>query len=212
MNNQTTTPDAILDAAEELFAAQGFKATTIKQIGAAAGANPALIYYYFGGKETLYHELLRRIFGRLTQAAVHLDPAAPPDQTIRALVLYQSEVLRARPTIPRLIVRELVDHQAEHATEQIVQLSVGVFARLCALIEAGQQAGLFRRDLDARFAAISVVSLVPYLHVARPAVGILLGHGTEGPTPDEMEAYGRHAAEFALAALAARGSGEGERT
>ena len=79
--------------------------------------------------------------------------------------------------------------------------------RLCAMIEQGQRAGIFRADMDARFAAVSAVSLIPWFHVAKPAVAILLG-AEGGPTAEQMEAYGRHAAEFALAALAAPRPGE----
>jgi len=69
---------------------------------------------------------------------------------------------------------------------------------------------MFRRDLSPRFAAISAISLVPYVHVATPAVGILLGRGEGGPTAEALEAYGRHAADFVLAALAAPGWPERE--
>jgi TetR/AcrR family transcriptional regulator len=195
-------PDAILDAAEELFAGQGFKATTIKQIGAAAGVNPALIYYYFESKEKLYHALLHRLFGRIMeQAGSGLDRAASAAEAVRLIIGTQSVVMQARPSLPRLLVRELADHQAAHAAADISQLAATVFRRLCDLIEAGQRDGTFRGDLDPRFTAISAISLLPFFHIARPAVGILLGHGTEGPTGEEMQAYGRHAAEFVVSAL-----------
>jgi hypothetical protein len=71
------------------------------------------------------------------------------------------------------------------------------------LIEEGQRAGVFRRDVDPRFAAISTISQVAYFFVARPAVRILLGTGPDGPAPEVVRAYASHAAEFALAALAA---------
>ena len=207
MDADATTPDLILDAAEELFARQGFTATTIKQIGAAAGVNPALLYYYFGDKEKLYRALLRRIFGRISSGAVEriASPELRPRDAVRALVDFQSRMLLGHPHLPRLLLRELLDHQATHAGEGITELAAGAFSRLCEWIEAGQEAGVFRRDLDARFAAISAVSLMPYLHLAKPAVGILMGRGTEGPTREEMEAYARHAAEFVLSALEVRG-------
>ncbi|HEY7769894.1 TetR/AcrR family transcriptional regulator [Longimicrobium sp.] len=200
--------DAILDAAEELFARQGFPGTTIKQIGAAAGVNPALLYYYFGNKEALYRELLTRLFSRIASTGTdRLAAARTPDEAVRVVIALQSEVMRAHPSIPRLLSRELADSGAAHAQEGITQLAVTVFARLCAMIEEGQRAGIFRADMDARFAAVSTVSLIPWFHVARPAVAILLG--TEGgPSPEQMEAYGRHAAEFALAALTAPRPGE----
>ena len=212
MSDDLETPARILDAAEALFARQGFTATTIKQIGSVAGLNPALIYYYFGDKEKLYHELLHRTFGRFAGiAAERVGAAIPPGDAIRALIAWQSEAMLARPTLPKLLFREMLDSEAAHARAEITQLAAGAFARLCKLIEAGQEGGIFRRDLNARFCAISAVSLLPYFHLATPAVGILLGHGTEGPTREEAEAYGRHAAEFVLSALAVpRGEGDEE--
>ncbi|HEU0052632.1 MAG TPA: TetR/AcrR family transcriptional regulator, partial [Longimicrobium sp.] len=190
MENETTTRDAILDAAEALFAKHGFPATTIKRIGGEAGVNPALIYYYFGDKEKLYRELLARLFGRIAGGAGEQLAGATPDTAVRALLGFQSEALLRWPNMPRLLFRELLDHEAEHASEQMTHLAATAFVRFCELIRAGQRAGIFRADFDPRFAAISAISLLPYLHLARPAVGILLGHGTEGPTREEMEAYG----------------------
>lgn len=198
------TADAILDAAEELFARQGFTATTIKQIGAAANANPALIYYYFGSKEQLYRQLLGRVFGQIVSAGQErLAGADAPADAIRALLQVQSEVMRQRPSLPRLLMREFADHGAAHAQEGIAHLSATLFQRLRGLIEEGQRTGAFRADLDPGFAAVSTVSLVPYFHIARPAVSLLLGD-PGGPTPDQVQAYARHAADYALAALAAR--------
>ncbi len=202
MNADAPAREAILDAAERLFARQGFAATTIKQIGAEAGVNPALLYYYFGDKEALYREMLRRVFhGFAAAAAGALAGASSPEEGIRTLVQVQVEVLALQPNLPRLLARELVDHEAEHAEEQIAEVATTLFTRLCDLIREGQRTGVFRAELDPRFAAISTIAQVVYLHIARPAVGILLGHGPQGPPLDTVRAFGRHAADFALAAL-----------
>jgi TetR/AcrR family transcriptional regulator len=196
------TAEAILDAAEPLFGSQGFAATTIKQIGAAAGLNPALIYYYFGSKEELYRALLNRLFGTLAErGAERLATVSSPREAIRVLLALQSETMRRSPSLPRILAREMADHGAAHAQEGIAHLSATLFARLHALIQHGQAAGTFRADLDARFAAISTVSLLPYFHIAQPAVAILMGE-TQPLTAELSEAYARHAAEFVLAALA----------
>jgi TetR/AcrR family transcriptional regulator len=203
------TAEAILDAAEPLFGSQGFAATTIKQIGAAAGLNPALIYYYFGSKEELYRAILNRLFGTLaSRGAERLQGVSSPQEAIRMLLALQSETMMRSPSLPRILAREMADHGAAHAQEGIAHLSATLFSRLQALIQHGQAAGTIRGDLDARFAAVSAVSLIPYFHVARPAVAILMGESGE-PTQEQMEAYARHAADFVLAALAAPGRGEG---
>jgi AcrR family transcriptional regulator len=52
--------DRLLDAAEQLFAEQGYDGTSIRDLAAAAGCNIASVNYYFGGKEKLYVEIWRR--------------------------------------------------------------------------------------------------------------------------------------------------------
>ena len=48
------TSAAILAAARELFAANGFSGTTIRAIAAAAGVDAALVHHYFGAKDDLF--------------------------------------------------------------------------------------------------------------------------------------------------------------
>ena len=45
---------AILDAARDLFAREGFERTTIRGVAAAAGVDPALVMQYYGSKEQLF--------------------------------------------------------------------------------------------------------------------------------------------------------------
>ena len=201
------TAEAILDAAEPLFGSQGFAATTIKQIGKAAGLNPALIYYYFGSKEELYRALLNRLFGTLAQrGAERLATVSSPEEAIRTLLGLQSKMMMRSPSLPRILAREMAGHGAAHAQEGIAHLSATLFSRLHALIQHGQAAGTIRADVDARFAAVSTVSLIPYFHIAMPAVTILMAQSGE-ITQEQMEAYARHATEFALAALAVPAKG-----
>lgn len=50
----TDTKTQILDAARELFAANGIDKTSIRAIAAAAGVDPALVHHYFGTKHQLF--------------------------------------------------------------------------------------------------------------------------------------------------------------
>lgn len=201
-----TSRDAILDAAIRCFAAKGFAATTIKDLASEAEVNSALLYYYFTDKQTLYRETLRHVAQRLSDSAGRrLDEDLPPDAVVRRFVQQQAEFLIANPHVPRLLLREMLEHTGRHAEQAIVSLIGGVFTTLCDVIRRGQEQGIFRPDADPKYAAISTVSLVAYFVIARPVVGVALGDGLTGPTEERTREYGRHAAEFALAALAARG-------
>ena len=58
--------ERILDAATRVFAERGFHAATVRQICAAASMNVAMVKYYFGSKEKLYCEVVRRHFSFAT--------------------------------------------------------------------------------------------------------------------------------------------------
>lgn len=53
------TYQRLLDAAEQVFADKGFKAASVRDICARAGANVAAVNYYFGDKERLYIEAVK---------------------------------------------------------------------------------------------------------------------------------------------------------
>jgi TetR/AcrR family transcriptional regulator len=197
----TDATTAILDAAETLFARQGFAATTIKAIGKEAGVNSALLYYYFPDKERLYHAVLeRRLGGASREVGSQLAAGMEPLDTLTALLRGYARRMHDAPSIPRLLVRELADHQAAHALPIIREIAAGLFRRICQVIEAGQARGDIRRELDPRFTAISLVSQMAWFFVAQPAVSRMLGY--EGVVPAKVvERYVDHAVAFSLAAL-----------
>jgi AcrR family transcriptional regulator len=56
----TTVRDAIAAAALKLFSERGFASVSNKELGQAAGVNPALIYYYFKDKHDLFAFVIRK--------------------------------------------------------------------------------------------------------------------------------------------------------
>ena len=193
------TRDLILDAAEDLFARQGLGPTTIKQIGTAANQNPALLYYYFGSKEGLYHAVLHRVVSALVaRGALALQASPSPPDAVRGLVKAQIEFVLTHPNAPKLLVREMVDHDAREAEAVLLETAAGLFERLCTVIRKGQQGGIFRKDVEARFAAVSTISQAMYFMVARPAISLFLH---EPVTPHTARAFAKHAGDFAVSAL-----------
>jgi AcrR family transcriptional regulator len=66
------TKERILDAAETLFLAGGFDATSLRAITTAAGVNLAAVNYHFGSKEELFEAVLTRRLDPMNQARVDL--------------------------------------------------------------------------------------------------------------------------------------------
>lgn len=57
----TNTRTSLVDAAEMLFARDGFEGASLREIMRVADANPAAVHYHFGGKDGLLEEVLDRV-------------------------------------------------------------------------------------------------------------------------------------------------------
>jgi TetR/AcrR family transcriptional regulator len=66
------TREAILDAAEAVFAEHGFAGTAVDAIAARAGYNKSLLFQYFGDKLGLYTEVLKRTDQDLRALRAHV--------------------------------------------------------------------------------------------------------------------------------------------
>lgn len=69
---KTSTKDRILDAAELLFADQGFEGTSMREITTEAGVNLAAVNYHFGSKERLLEAVVRRITDPVNEEQLRL--------------------------------------------------------------------------------------------------------------------------------------------
>lgn len=68
----STTKDKILDAAESIFAENGFAAASLRAIIGQAEVNLAAVHYHFGSKEKLLLEVLRRRVGPVNEERLRL--------------------------------------------------------------------------------------------------------------------------------------------
>ena len=70
-NSSEDTATRILDAAEVLFAENGFAGTSARDITGSAECNVASINYYFGGKDNLYRQVCKRRLNELRELRIN---------------------------------------------------------------------------------------------------------------------------------------------
>ncbi len=83
------TRKSLLAAANEVFAAKGFRNATVAEISRRAGTNIAAINYHFGDKETLYREAWRHYFresNRIHPPDGGVSDDAPPEERLRGQI------------------------------------------------------------------------------------------------------------------------------
>jgi AcrR family transcriptional regulator len=166
------TRERLLDAAEKLFAARGFRATSIRDITAGARCNLAAVNYHFGGKVSLYRAMFHRRMRALREQRIrsiesalaeHRDPSGLRP-LLRSFIFAFLEAHRdesGSQHLMQLFSRELIDPHLPPNTlfREIVEPVQG------ALIEAIRSIGV---DVGGRAARRCVHSLIAQLvHVIR---------------------------------------------
>jgi AcrR family transcriptional regulator len=140
----------ILLAAAEEFAAGGLFGARVDQIARRAETNERMLYYYFGSKEQLFTAVLEHAFTALTDAekTLDLDGVAPVD-AVTQLAHFIWNYYREHPELLRLVNNENL-HEARYikGSTRIRELISPVVAKLAKILERGQQAGLFRNNVD----------------------------------------------------------------
>jgi AcrR family transcriptional regulator len=66
------TADALVDAAEELFARDGIEGASLRAVMRSAGTDPGAVHYHFGGREALATAVLKRVLGPLNARRLDL--------------------------------------------------------------------------------------------------------------------------------------------
>jgi AcrR family transcriptional regulator len=64
------TTERLLDSARELFATQGFAATSLEQVVAAAGVTKGALYHHFESKRDLFRAVFDREHARIAEVVV----------------------------------------------------------------------------------------------------------------------------------------------
>lgn len=87
MSDQAPGRRRVLDAAAQLFVAQGYSGTTLRQIASKAGIKAGSIYHHFDSKETLFVAVLDDgiavMIDAFDKAAASLPSTASPDEHLR---------------------------------------------------------------------------------------------------------------------------------
>jgi TetR/AcrR family transcriptional regulator len=160
---------AILVAAERIFARAGLEGARTDAIAAAAGVNKALLYYYFRSKDALYLAILEHHMKEFNRAALDVLRG---DVTARAKVLayvaMHFDFVGARPFFTRLFPRLLVS-EGSFLERLAKKYTLPVIGELIRVIVRGVRSREFRR-VDAEQTALSMMGLTVHYFLMAPLV------------------------------------------
>lgn len=145
MDARPDRKQAILLAAEKLFALHGYHAVTIRQIAQEADVPLALVGYYFGQKHELFHAIFEHwsqtIKERLAALAAVDHAPLQADTLPRIIEAFVGPVLKLRASAEGEYYALLVARELYHATPETDRVLRAYFDPLaCAFIDALQTA------------------------------------------------------------------------
>ena len=158
LNNPIARPggdkrEAILRAAITVFAHNGYFNSKVADIAREAGVADGTVYLYFKSKEEILHQIFdRSVDEALASAREEISLISDPRDKLRRIALLHLERLGADRDLAVVFQVEL-----RGSTKFMEEFSAAGFAEYLSLIrttfEEGQQAGVFRGDLNSNVVA-----------------------------------------------------------
>jgi TetR/AcrR family transcriptional regulator len=185
---------AILDAAEEVFAKNGFDGARIDAIAAASGYNKSLIFHYFGDKLGLYREIVLRVreqfqgwFARVLAPLVDNDAMPLDAGTVRAFletfIRWYFNMLVEHPRLLRMVAWEAAEGWHTFTSLQRKPEEIEMSLSIIDFIQRAQKAGFIEAELDPLLLIFNMVNLCMYHVISTPLLQQLMD-STGVPVPE----------------------------
>ena len=139
----------LLATAAEVFASQGYSATTVRQVADAAGILGGSLYYHFDSKESMVDEILRTFLDEMWAGYEQVLAAGlNARDTLEAIVVQSFHSIdRHRPAV--VLYQNESKHLATSERFHYLLDSQRRFEEMwLSLLDRGVKEGAFRADLD----------------------------------------------------------------
>ncbi len=152
-SNVTDKRQAILRAAIQVFAHNGYFSSKVADIAREAGVADGTVYLYFKSKEEILHSIFDRSMEEgIAEGRKLLEGVSDPREKLRRIAVLHLERLGADRDLAVVFQVEL-----RGSTKFMEEFSAAGFAEYLRLIrstiEEGQREGVFRAELNAKVVA-----------------------------------------------------------
>ncbi|WP_020405450.1 TetR/AcrR family transcriptional regulator [Hahella ganghwensis] len=155
----------LINAASELLKSKSYRSITIRDLAEKAGTQSAMVSYYFGNKEGLFIAMFEALADeKLTLLQEVLQGSNPLRDFIHSLL----KVFSRSPHILQLVSDEVLTRDGPLQRKFIDILPRRMASILPKILKAQQDRGLLRRDLDPKWAAFTLMTMLITPFVVKP--------------------------------------------
>ena len=167
--------DALIDATRKLLQELPPSQVTIAAVGREAGVDPALIRYYFGGREALLFEVAQQIAAGAAKEADY--SALTVEQRLEAFIHGTFAFSRSAKYMQRLMADELSSAKSPEMQDQLrawQRTPLGFYEELQATDSEGAL-----NDYDPLFLHLAMTGISDFFHSGAAVVKMLAPEGAD---------------------------------
>lgn len=159
----------LVSFAAQKFKQNGYRATSLAEIGHKAGLDRATVYYYFGSKEELFRECLREGVDANIKECVRIsgDDKLSPRQRLRAVIQQLMSAYDANYPNMYVYIQEEMERIASEKSvwaQQLAEQTRRFEQIVLKLIAELRASGEFRRDIPVSLAANAIFGMLNWTH------------------------------------------------
>lgn len=169
---QKTTEDRILEAAETEFMQKGFTSARTTAIAEAAGVTHAMLHYYYRTKDRLFAKIIDNKLSELARTfIIDIDNKSSLSDCVRKAVLNHFDFVRSNPLLPRFLICEVFSNEKlmKMLKDKLGTLAASTIAQLQSKIDKGVADGECE-PIEAVTLVLDIVSLNVFPILAAPMV------------------------------------------
>ena len=177
-----TSTRKVLKAALSLFARQGFRATSMRQLARRSGLSVGNLYHHFGGKEEIFQKLIDQYW------EVLLDPELPlnkifaaarfPDD-LEAMAAAIDEVVTANSPYILLIYIDVIEFKGKHIRAFYQQMADRFRSAYSDRIEEMKRKGEIAEGVDPLIGVMLATRWFFYYFTVEKCFGVPMHLGLE---------------------------------
>ena len=166
----------ILDAAVRVFARQGFHACRVSDIADEAGVAYGLVYHYFASKDEVLDTLFLERWNVMLELIRQVDSERlPVRDKLEAIASFIVDSYQHDPDLMKVIIVEVTRAANSFGNTHIATIREA-YELIGGMISEAQAEGLFKPEIDARFAAMAFYGAIEQL-----LTGWIFGLLPQGP-------------------------------
>jgi AcrR family transcriptional regulator len=153
--------EEIIRVTLELAATQGVDDVTTQDMAQAMGVTQGAVFRHFPSKDAIWLAVMQWVRAQLMAVLGRAAAAGhDPLDALERMFFAHIDFVAGHPAIPRVLTSEHLHGRSSALRQLVTEILLAYEAKIAGLLQAAQEQGLARADLDSRAAATLYIGMI----------------------------------------------------